>query len=596
MKTQLFDILTLPLLASLSLATSSCVPSPLTGETDGGAVEAEDDAGDVVIDAGVDARPDMAQVFPTNPVATPELVTVDLQGVADDAAGALMSAIDDAGIRKLRVVSCVDEAKTVNVPGMGTQRICTLKARADKDANGDFVHDDWEAAASGVYDDDDIHAEVSLYFHASRFYEFITSEEVGLFDHLPGRHMVGGRPVPITLVANYRAPAPASASSLSPIDVALYMPRELGALGLWQMNGIEGITGDALLFGQGPRADFAYCSETVFHEFGHLVNRATAGLGYAIHVDAFGLSNVTNALEQGMAETMVSLVSGRTALFDYLDHFASPGFLRDVDNERRFPDDVQGIDQTDGLIVAGANHEVFLLLEQQASMTPKRFMRVILQSLMDLAPENGDVSFAQYATAFLSVLEREGLAAHVPAVEQILVSRGLFDETRAKDITHYDGTSTEHALFFGSATIAPWNTTLTVEDTPASNVAISPALVQTFVDMGAHTALHIRAVQRPMAGMMFAPAVNDVRTKLYVRRGAPVHYTVDGLSSNQATVTRDDVLEPIVTVENAPSGPIDVVTWQVDDLEPESRVYVHVVNYGASAGALMGITVERTGE
>jgi hypothetical protein len=69
------------------------------------------DTGDSAADPE-DLGPDAARVFTINPLATTEPVDVVLPGVADDGDGGLTSAADDVGVRRLRVVSCVDEGQT----------------------------------------------------------------------------------------------------------------------------------------------------------------------------------------------------------------------------------------------------------------------------------------------------------------------------------------------------------------------------------------------------------------------------------------------------------------------------------------------------
>ena len=237
-----------------------------------------------------------------------------------------------------------------------------------------------------------------------------------------------------------------------------------------------------------------------------------------------------------------------------------------------------------------------IYLQQQASITPEGFARLVLQTLLDLAPLAGRVSFSEYAEALLDVLLREGHSEHVAVVRDLLIRRGLFEQLRAKDISSYDGTRTEHVLLTGGATVAPWNTYLMVEETAGAAIAVAPAYVQTYLDTGAHSAVSIRAVQRPLASTMFTPTTNDLRYRLYVRRDEPVRYTFDDLTPNRASVDRDAVLEPVITTQTTPHGEVEVATWQLQDLHPGSRYYLHLVNHGTSAGALTGITVQLTSD
>ena len=73
---------------------------------------------------------DEAMIFSINPVATPTLTSVQLP-VADDGDGSLISPTDSSGLRRIQVLSCLDqgETNTINVgAGPVTQRICTLRS------------------------------------------------------------------------------------------------------------------------------------------------------------------------------------------------------------------------------------------------------------------------------------------------------------------------------------------------------------------------------------------------------------------------------------------------------------------------------------
>ena len=82
---------------------------------------------------------DMAQVFDINPVVS-DLTITELKWVADDMEGKL-TAEEVNGLRKIKVVSCVDEGETNFDPFFGEQRICSLRQLANKEINGKFIYD-----------------------------------------------------------------------------------------------------------------------------------------------------------------------------------------------------------------------------------------------------------------------------------------------------------------------------------------------------------------------------------------------------------------------------------------------------------------------
>jgi len=529
-----------------------------------------------------------ARVFAINPVTTPDPIDVDLADVADDQGGALTSAADGDGVRRLRVLSCEDEGETVFVMGIGTQRICTLRHRADKETHGHFVYQDWDDDVAGIYQPDDVHAEVSLYYHAARIYDLLASPEVGLFDRLPGVHDGLAGPVPINLVANYRLPAPEDATALSPATVAFFVPADHMRMGMDKVQGLLGYDGDFLVFGQAASLDFAYDGETVYHELGHLVIHALADLD-GVTADPYGLTHLGGALNEGLADTFALVVSGNPSLFAYLDERIGGGFGRPADNDYAYPADLVGLGVKDGMIISGANWEVLALLEADAALDATGFARVLLLTLERLAGQTPWTTYQPYADAFTDALTAEGLGDHVAAVTDIFADRGLYDPLRAVDITAYTGQPHE-VLFTGGALDAPWNTWLRVDEGGGTYTDIAPAYVQATVTTTASaTAFTVSAVLTPRPTGMTPGAPPDLDYRLYLRAGAPVGYTP--IAGTIVDVTRDLMASPTLDTVTTPSGPKDRATWHIDGLVPDTVQYLHFVNYGETDGVLSEITV-----
>ena len=511
-------------------------------------------------------------------MATPDPEEVTLPWVAEDADGALTSAAGEDGVRLLRVFSCEDEGETTTLMGYGQLRICTLRQRADKGDNGDFAYQDWDAAVAGEYDPDDVHAEVSLYWHASRAYELITSAEVGLFDRLPGIHDADGEAVPLNLVANYRWPVSASADALEPTAMAFHMPHEYMSMGMDQYTGLLGYAGDFLAFGQGSQADFAYDGETVYHEFGHVVTRSVGGLENHLYVDEYGLCNLTNALEQGLTETLVFLLSGRSTLFDYLDQVsATGGYLREADNDDVYPANLQGMDPFDGMVVAGAHWDLHQELE---GCDERCYARLLLLSLQENQRGDLEHSFSRYAETFLGVLEAEGLEDQLDMARETLEARGLFEEERSREIPA-DGSL---ALYLGGAQQAAWNTWLDLQDGDQLR-PMSTATVQTWVEP-AGTELELQAwlyESSDAMGLVEDPSDWDLR--IFLRAERPVVYgeTAHGAYSAE----RDAELVP----ELEESGGATRASWTLEGLLPGQRLYLHFVNFGEAPVVLSGISL-----
>ncbi|MBN2496310.1 MAG: hypothetical protein JXR96_17080 [Deltaproteobacteria bacterium] len=537
--------------------------------------EGSGDPGDGGLDGYAGDSSKRARVFAINPVTTPEPIEVGLD-VGDDVDGKLTSARDAQGIRKLRAFTCVDEGQIVYVMGRGEQRICTLRQMADRDADGSFVYEDWDEDLAGRLAPRDLHAEVSVFYHAQRFYDRITDPAVGVFDMLPGRHERDGQPVPINLVANYQLPAHPVARSLAPAAVAFFIPAEYMAMGMAEVQGLVGFEGDFLVFGQGEQVDFGYDGETVYHEFGHAVVHATAELA-GVEADPQGLTHLGPALNEGLADTFAFLVSENPQLFAFLDARMGGGFALDVREDRTFPADLCGLDRADAAIISSANWDVLSLLRERAGFDEPRFLRVLLLTLLRLADAQAWESFAQYADALLAVLADEGFAEHAPDVRALLEERGLYESLRVVEL---DQTG---MLLTGGAGAYAWNTWLERDEDGAS-VRIAPAYVQLVAVAPAGSIglrLEITALRSPMD---MGDGELDLDYLLYLRRGEPVRY--ESQQGRRVSVIVDEVrtpdsCEPVDT----PLGPGLQLGWILAGL-PSEPSYLQLVNYGSSEGLL----------
>jgi Zn-dependent metalloprotease len=63
-------------------------------------------------------------------------------------------------------------------------------------------------------------------------------------------------------------------------------------------------------FGQGTFIDFGYDGDVVYHEFGHYVVNQTVNFVGSPHVDKYGLTVAPGAMNEGMADTYSSFITG----------------------------------------------------------------------------------------------------------------------------------------------------------------------------------------------------------------------------------------------------------------------------------------------
>lgn len=89
---------------------------------------------------------------------------------------------------------------------------------------------------------------------------------------------------------------------------------------------------DAMVFGQGATADYAYDATVIYHEFTHGVVAAWGG--FNIDVDALGGLDEPATVNEGTADAMAASETGRSTIGSFVTSTATPAapFLRDMDD------------------------------------------------------------------------------------------------------------------------------------------------------------------------------------------------------------------------------------------------------------------------
>ncbi len=89
---------------------------------------------------------------------------------------------------------------------------------------------------------------------------------------------------------------------------------------------------DAMVFGQGATADYAYDATVIYHEFTHGVVAAWGG--FHIDVDALGGLDEPAAVNEGTADALASAETGRSTIGSFITSTATPAapFLRNMDD------------------------------------------------------------------------------------------------------------------------------------------------------------------------------------------------------------------------------------------------------------------------
>lgn len=288
-----------------------------------------------------------------------------------------------------------------NCTGNAGDGTCQNVSTAVANAGGDFLYDapDVTNPADNTQMTDTF-AEVSIYYHADKFFDWLGTHG---FDGLDC-HDGGGQAV---LVANYHW---VDDEGEWPYDNAFY----------------SGDCDATMVFGQGTDVDFAYDGDVVYHELGHGVVDRLMGdqeLGWdrrrsdALLVDA-------GAMNEGFADFFSSTYAGDPVVGDYIGEYwstLSDDGLRNNDNDFVCPDHLIG--------------EVHLDSEPFAAMlwaTQEEYGDAVVSAAFDtIELLNGNATLEEGSAVFRDVVDAQLGGAAGDFVDEAVTSRGLVDCLRA---------------------------------------------------------------------------------------------------------------------------------------------------------------------
>lgn len=350
-----------------------------------------------------------ARMYPSNPVKSPEL-----QDIFIDVEGDVLE--NDLIVAK----NCIDNksVKYINMMGFAIEaHLCDLEHKALRLPDGSF---DYEPAADTAPEDE--FAELSIFWHANRGYEFFRE-----FD--PNLELNGGKP--LTTIANLMIPQGFGGPSgmdfnkikdpdlpLQPFSNAFYAPSDP------MFSAIFGIQGGALWFGQGHSVDFAYDGDVVYHELGHAVVNATLKLVHTPHMDEFGASMAPGAMNEGLADYFAAALTGDPDVGEYASQdIPGKDAIRTLDNEDKCPTAITGEVHGDASLFSGGLWDVRKTLDEDDAYA---FDRAIFTAMNSSA--TGDVSYEDVANLIIEAVKAEGSLgeATAQALSEAFTKHGVF--------------------------------------------------------------------------------------------------------------------------------------------------------------------------
>ena len=570
----------------------------------------------------------MAKIWKFNPVITPELTEVELPWVASyddndltpELIGTLITEEDSKG-RKIKAYNCPDDDEVIDIDFGGfkvSPHVCHPMPLANKCENGSFIYDDCDGGhefskESIKIDKIDKCAEISMYYHASKIYDYMRTlhKDIAVDDfHLQTNedgnslNVISNFTMPEISMENFQALMDGS-NELAPFDNAFFTQNDPTMSMLLDQFGIDG---DLLVFGQGTKADFGYDGDVVYHEFGHATIYTTGITGLEFQ-DKYGLTVEPGALHEGMADTFAFIMTDNTCTGEY----ASEGFVKadprykasmDIEtvdgkeiycmrsalNKKKVFEDFIGEAHWDGQPLLASNWDIYQLIKGDDKDTQKHrdnLAKLILKALYTIG--DADVSYKLWAETLMAEVEKdENFKGKAKEIRKILEDRNFFTEARARSVnekitdTMYipaGSSSSENDPTGGM--LGGGASGISVLDGD-EEVKIGPAYIQYYFDVPADAekdALKLKATVQAnssdsMLGGLGGGTTSKPELEIYYRKGAPVEYGADGKVEKDGKSAGD-----------ATKG------WYVRNVEKGERYYIQFVNR-SSAAVATAITVE----
>ena len=512
-----------------------------------------------------------ATVHRSNPTKSPALESLDLALTPSAAAAGHLT--NDF----LSSSNCIDRksVRDLSVSGFKAKvHVCDIEQVATADLEGNYVFAPTDVAGA-IESRTDNYAEVSMYYHSAKAYEFFRT-----LQGAPDAQVVIDKP--LRVIANLQIPAgissgnfAAAADPNTPLETfqnAFFSPAGGGLGAIFQQ--LYGFKGGALWFGQGPQRDYAYDGDVVYHELAHAVVDKTLKLG-AWHLDARGAIDAPGAMNEGLADYFSSAITGDPDVGEYASKDITSGgsnVIRTLTNEDNCPTHVIGEVHYDSTLFSGA-------LWQARSSLPeadRSKFDAALYKAMRTNPGRGDLGYDDLAKLFVATLGTD-LPAGATALTTAMTARGVLPSCE-RIVTPKNGSVKAVVGLIGGFVSPGFQSVpqagdlvpgiIQVHATPA---ATDGTLVVSF------TAKASSGGGNPLGGggTPFTPVA-------LVKFGKAITWTV---SRGSAAHDADKVLD--MTTGSRPSATFEVPAGTTD-------VFIQIANKGDSDGAYDNLTVELT--
>ncbi|MBO4699261.1 hypothetical protein J5690_06585 [bacterium] len=592
-----------------------------------------------------------AKIWKFNPNVTPDLEEVELPWVApvDDSEltpellGSLITEKDANGIRKIRAFNCPDDGTKTSIDpaslGFGelaaqfgiteiNAHVCHPMPLANKCEGGSFIYDDCDSGhefskENMAPDKIDRCAEISMYYHASKIYDYIRTlcKDIDSENEFYLRH--NDKNKPLNVISNFVMPKISSYedlmpllqgnNELAPFDNAFFTEEQP----LFNMLLKDfGVNGDLLVFGQGTKADLGYDGDVVYHEFGH-ATIYTAGITGLEYTDKYGMTVEPGSLHEGMADTFAFIMTDNTCTGEYASEGfvkASPLYAAQMDtegegdnkiycmrsalNKKKVFEDFVGEVHWDGQPLLASNWDIYQLIKGSDKDTQKHrdnLAKLFIKTLYAIG--DAEASYKLWAETLMSEVERDdNFKGKAAEIKKILEDRNFFEEVRArsvnspiKDVMYVpaggNNSNDEAEDNDPLGGLMGSDGGILIDDN-GKEAKVGPAYIQLYYDVPADTDKNILKIKAKVGADSTSSMLGDFggmggspKIEVYYRKGAPIEYNAD--EDSAAKVSRDGKV----------SGTEE---WFIPEVEAGARYYLQFVSVSASSATVSAISVEPT--
>lgn len=467
-----------------------------------------------------------ADIFPSNPVKSPQLTNVTLP---------LPMGATKLTDNFVAAKNCVDTKMTKQVTIMGfplNLHICDLQQTAIADAMSlDFA--DKPAADNAPQDP---FGELHIYHHTRKAYDYFRAFE-------PTFQVQAG---PIDAVANLMVPAGLLQGDIQkagnpnipfePFQNAFFAPA--APPGQFSLQSVFGITGAAMMFGQGPVKDYSYDADVIYHEFTHAAVNATVNFVGTAHRDKYGISVSPGGMNEGIADYFAAALTGDPDIGEYAVLDADPSLkaIRSLAAPDACPTAIGGEVHQDATLFSGGLWDVRSKLANDV----QRDFDLAVFGAMKAAP-SGDLGYEQFANIIIEQVKMGPTLGNTVAtqLDAAFKARGILPE--CSRILEYKGQAMNGPVYAGANVYLWFAPAKSTANVGSNSLGYVPGVVQIHVPIPDNTdTLAVDFLGRTLSSGGLGGGMGEFVPRVLVRiADEPIQFTYSPFATTPDAVALD---------------------------------------------------------